>query len=313
MKLNIAYPTTGAQKLIEIEDENKLRIFYEKRMSQEVAGDQLGDEFKGYVFRISGGNDKQGFPMKQGILQAGRVRLLLGKESSCFRPRRAGQRKRKSVRGCIVGNDLAVLNLVVIKKGEGELPGLTDRVLPRRLGPKRASKIRKLFNLTKQDDVKKYRIKRRIEPKEGKKHSKVKKPKVQRLVTPVRLQRKRHRIALKKRRTAKSKAEAADYAKLVASRTAEARSALLSKKRSMRSSKVSQRASQRVSVKENAPVEAAPAAAPVKAAAPAKEAKAAPAKKEAKAVAPKAEPVKEVKKEAPKKEAPKAAKKAGKK
>ena len=31
-------------------------------MSQEVPGDSLGDEFKGYVFRITGGNDKQGFP-----------------------------------------------------------------------------------------------------------------------------------------------------------------------------------------------------------------------------------------------------------
>lgn len=33
------------------------RIFYEKRMSQEVAVDTLGDEFKGYVVRITGGND----------------------------------------------------------------------------------------------------------------------------------------------------------------------------------------------------------------------------------------------------------------
>lgn len=29
-------------------------------MSQEVAVDSLGDEWKGYVFRITGGNDKQG-------------------------------------------------------------------------------------------------------------------------------------------------------------------------------------------------------------------------------------------------------------
>lgn len=35
-------------------------------MSQEVEIDALGDEFKGYVVRIGGGNDKQGFPMKQG-------------------------------------------------------------------------------------------------------------------------------------------------------------------------------------------------------------------------------------------------------
>jgi len=33
--------------------------------------------------------------------------------------------------------------------GEQELPGLTDEEKPRQRGPKRASKIRKMFNLTK--------------------------------------------------------------------------------------------------------------------------------------------------------------------
>ena len=46
-------------------------------MGQEIEGDVLGDEFAGYLFRISGGNDKQGFSMMQGVLQASRVRLLL--------------------------------------------------------------------------------------------------------------------------------------------------------------------------------------------------------------------------------------------
>jgi ribosomal protein S6E (S10) len=35
------------------------RIFYDKRMSQEVPVDALGDEWKGYVVRVAGGNDKQ--------------------------------------------------------------------------------------------------------------------------------------------------------------------------------------------------------------------------------------------------------------
>ncbi|GMQ01631.1 hypothetical protein CsSME_00048201 [Camellia sinensis var. sinensis] len=53
------------------------RAFFDKRISQEVSGDSLGEEFKGYVFKIMGGCDKQGFPMKQGVLTPGRVRLLL--------------------------------------------------------------------------------------------------------------------------------------------------------------------------------------------------------------------------------------------
>ena len=39
-------------------------VFLEKRMGQEVEGDSLGDEYKGYVFRITGGNDKDGFPIR---------------------------------------------------------------------------------------------------------------------------------------------------------------------------------------------------------------------------------------------------------
>jgi small subunit ribosomal protein S6e len=103
-----------------------------------------------------------------------------------------------------------------------EIPGLTDNTIPRRLGPKRASKIRKLFNLTKEDDVCQYVIKRPLPLKDGKKQ-KFAAPKVrtntiftnqdfhksylqvQRLVTPVIMQRKRHRLALKRRRGEKNR------------------------------------------------------------------------------------------------------------
>ena len=153
MKLNISYPANGTQKLVEIEDERKLRVFMDRRMGQEVPGDSLGPEFAGYVFKITGGNDKQGFPMKQGIMHPTRVRLLLSEGHSCYRPRRTGERKRKSVRGCIVGMDLSVLALAIVKQGESDLPGLTDTEHAKRLGPKRATKIRKFFNLTKEDDV----------------------------------------------------------------------------------------------------------------------------------------------------------------
>merc|ERR1712198_293845 len=159
-------------------------------MGQEVEADSIGDEWKGYLVRISGGNDKQGFPMKQGVMTNGRVRLLLSKGHSCYRPRRTGERKRKSVRGCIVDSQLSVLSLVIIKKGEQDIPGLTDKTIPRRLGPKRASKIRKLFNLSKEDDVRQYVVRRPMPEKEGKR-PRSKAPKIQRLVTPVVLQRKR--------------------------------------------------------------------------------------------------------------------------
>ncbi|XP_076443224.1 small ribosomal subunit protein eS6-like [Babylonia areolata] len=231
MKLNIAFPGTGCQKLVEIDDEKKLRPFYEKRISAEVSADSLGDEWKGYVFRITGGNDKQGFPMKQGVLTNGRVRLLLSKGHSCYRPRRTGERRRKSVHGCIVDANLSVLSVVIVKKGDGEIEGLTDTTVPRRLGPKRASKIRRLFNLSKEDDVRQYVVRRPLAEKEGKK-ARSKAPKIQRLVTPVVLQRKRARLALKRKRAEKKRTDAAEYAKLLAMRLKEAKERKLERRRS---------------------------------------------------------------------------------
>ena len=301
LQLNIANPSNGAMKIFEVDDEKKLVQFYEKRMAQEVQGDFLGDQFKGYVFRcvalatwagladwlhwvllplllhpvrarvavpwplvvpntfltppsrplplslppppplrITGGNDKQGFPMAQGILTNSRVRLLMAKGAVHYRPRRAGERKRKSVRGCIVGPDLATLNLVIAKKGEADIPGLTlpgtktsepagdDR--PRRLGPKRAQKIRKLFRLSKEDDVRKYVVTRTYNSRKGEKKEHKKRPKIQRLVTSLTLQHKRQRIAEKKETIERQKKDKSAYKAILTTRTKEARAARASLK-----------------------------------------------------------------------------------
>ena len=59
--------------------------FYDKRISQEVDGKALGDEFEDFIFRIAGGNDKQGFPMMQGA--ARRVSDMSCRKAFGFRPR----------------------------------------------------------------------------------------------------------------------------------------------------------------------------------------------------------------------------------
>ncbi|CAD2098427.1 40S ribosomal protein S6, putative [Plasmodium vinckei petteri] len=184
----------------------------ERRIGNVVPGDSIGEEFSGYIFRITGGNDKQGFPMMQGVLTNHRVRLLFKKGMKCYRPRKKGEKKRKSVRGCIVGQDLSALNLALVKKGANEIEGLTDKAVGKKLGPKRASKIRKLFNLDKTDDVRKYVIGRAIN-KNGK--TRFIKPKIQRLVTEKRLLRKRSLIAAKEKRIAEKKQAMREYKQLL--------------------------------------------------------------------------------------------------
>jgi len=120
-----------------------------------------------------------------------------------------------------------------VKKGESEIEGLTDQTKPRRLGPKRATRIRKLFNLSKEDDVRKYAIRRKIE-KDGKKPVS-KAPKIQRLVTPRRLQRKRAHVTEIRHRYEKTRKEAETYNALLALRHKEAREARSTKLQKQRS------------------------------------------------------------------------------
>ena len=240
MKLNLACPATGCQQLVDIDDERRLRALYDRRVGAEVDGGDLNEAWKGYVFRITGGNDKQGFPMKQGVLTSKRVRLMLSDGLSCYRARNKGERKRKSVRGCIVSGDLAVLSLVVVKIGEADIAGLTDTQVPNRKGPKRANNIRKLFALSKDDDVRKYVIKRTFKNKAGKEVTVS--PKIQRLITPLRLQRKRRVAAVAKKVQERHRKEEQTYQKLYQQRMKEAkerRASEASKRRSRQRSKLS--------------------------------------------------------------------------
>jgi len=173
--------------LKEIDDDKINRHFNDRRMGSDVDGEVLGAEFKGYTLRITGGNDLQGFTMKQGILVNGRVKILMKKRTTLYRPRRTGERKRKSARGCICGPDLSVIALKVLVKGDADIAGLTDVPRERRLGPKRVSSIRQAFALRKKDSPTKYVVRRPL--KKGDK-TYYKSPKVQRLVTETRLRRK---------------------------------------------------------------------------------------------------------------------------
>jgi len=88
----------------------------------------------------------------------------LTKGHSTYRPRRKGERKRKSVRGCIVGPDIRAMSLALIKEGEKPIAGFSDVQHPRRVGPKRVTRIRRLFALedTRKDDKNAALVKKNV-------------------------------------------------------------------------------------------------------------------------------------------------------
>merc|ERR1712203_807437 len=121
-----------------------------------------------------------------------------------------------------VGTDIACLQLIIVKKGEKELEGLTDVTIPRRLGPKRANKVRRMFMLPKHSDnlhkkekeaitvdkfdVCRYVVKRTTKEVGDKKYYKA--PKIQRLITSERIRRKR---VYRQGRVEKAKASATKF------------------------------------------------------------------------------------------------------
>jgi small subunit ribosomal protein S6e len=86
-----------------------------------LIGKKIGDEvdgifisLPGYKMEITGGTDKDGFPMRKDLPGMGRKKLLLSK-SVGFRPKEKGLRKKKSVRGNTINQDVVQINMKVTK------------------------------------------------------------------------------------------------------------------------------------------------------------------------------------------------------
>jgi len=206
MKFVVAFKDNGLSKAYKVDDEHKWGQVIDLKVGSELDGEKiLGEAYKGYTLKISGGTDENGFPMKNGVLKKGRARLLIPPRTCGLRAGREGERKRRSVRGCVVDRDIGCLHFTIVSKGAAEITGLTDVKTPRRLGPKRANKIRKLFGLPKHSDkigskdktkvtvdrfdVCRYVVKRPTKTIGDKAYYKA--PKIQRLITAQRLRRKR--------------------------------------------------------------------------------------------------------------------------
>jgi len=86
-----------------------------------LIGKKIGDEvdgifisLPGYKLQVTGGTDKNGFAMRRDFPGIGRRRLLLSK-SLGFKSKENGLRKKKSVRGNTINQDVVQINVKVTK------------------------------------------------------------------------------------------------------------------------------------------------------------------------------------------------------
>ncbi len=125
-KIVIADPKTGKCTQKAIADEGAKSLIG-KKIGENVKGEAF--DMTGYEFEISGGSDNCGFPMRKGISGA-RKRILTGKGVG-FRGGRRGMKRRKTVCGETINNNIVQVNLKVTKQGakklEAEKEGEADK------------------------------------------------------------------------------------------------------------------------------------------------------------------------------------------
>jgi small subunit ribosomal protein S6e len=85
-----------------------------KKINDEVDG--IFVSLPGYKLQITGGTDKDGFPMRHDVPGSTRRRLLLSK-SVGYKPTERGKRKKKSVRGNTINQEIVQVNMKVMKPG----------------------------------------------------------------------------------------------------------------------------------------------------------------------------------------------------
>ncbi|AGK62214.1 SSU ribosomal protein S6E [Archaeoglobus sulfaticallidus PM70-1] len=114
-KVVISDPSTGMayQKVVSGANANRL------------IGKKIGDVINGtlvelppdYELKITGGSDKDGFPMRKDLPGNVRRRLLLAGGVG-YNPNERGLRRKKMVRGNVISRDIVQINLKVEKAGK---------------------------------------------------------------------------------------------------------------------------------------------------------------------------------------------------
>jgi len=160
-KVVVSEPETKKSFQLEV-DQSKAIGLVGKKIGDELSGDIIG--LAGYTLKITGGTDNDGFPMHPSVRGPGRKRLLLT-SPPCFHPRTKGERRRKTVRGNTISEDIAQINVKVIKKGETPLETLIPTKKKKEEKPKVEEKPKKEKVEEKKEEKKVEEKKKEVKPK----------------------------------------------------------------------------------------------------------------------------------------------------
>jgi small subunit ribosomal protein S6e len=95
-----------------------------KHIGDKIEGDILG--MPGYSMQVTGGSDREGFPMRADLPGTKRRKILLSTGTG-YHPIAEGKKKRKSIHGRDISPDIGQINVKVVESGAKSLEELLGK------------------------------------------------------------------------------------------------------------------------------------------------------------------------------------------
>ena len=111
-KIIISDPETGKSRFVEVEGTQAVPLIGRK-LGEVIDGSVV--KISGHKLKITGGSDKDGFPMRPNVHGGVRVKAILSGGVG-FHPSQRGERQRKTLRGNVITEDIVQINLKIFEK-----------------------------------------------------------------------------------------------------------------------------------------------------------------------------------------------------
>jgi small subunit ribosomal protein S6e len=111
-KIIISDPETGTSKVVELEETRAVPLIGRK-IGEVIDGSVV--DLPGHKAQIIGGSDKDGFPMRRNVHGGVRRRVILSGGVG-FNPQDDGERRRKTVRGNVITDEIVQINMKIVEK-----------------------------------------------------------------------------------------------------------------------------------------------------------------------------------------------------
>jgi small subunit ribosomal protein S6e len=111
-KVIVSDPQAGTSKVVELE-EARAAPFIGRRLGETLDGSAV--DLPAHTVQILGGSDKDGVPMRGNVHGGVRRRVVLSGGAG-FSPKKKGERRRKTVRGNVITDEIAQINMKIVER-----------------------------------------------------------------------------------------------------------------------------------------------------------------------------------------------------